>query len=141
MEPTSTPPRSSAAAPSAPPANGSAGRRVAGVLIGVLLLGLGGFLLLRQAARTGHGEAAGYRIVEDERGQTEWRLAVELDAKALKTDIEDAAEQLLASAPTAKARRIDFWLGPKSPFNPVYASVMLEPGQPNQPFRLYLHRH
>jgi hypothetical protein len=82
-----------------------------------------------------------HRVVEDSRDQGQWSLAIEMDKSALKSEIEAVARRLLTGAPLTTSRQIDVWLGPRGPFNPAYASVRLEPGQPNEPFRLYLHRH
>lgn len=119
------------------------GRRLAFLALALgagLLVILGLAALARRQQAPAPAEAA-YRILEQSRSPAEIRLVVEMEPNALKTEIEQTARLLLHDAPATAARRIDFWLGPKGPFNPVYASVMLDPGQPNEPFRLFLHRH
>jgi anti-sigma-K factor RskA len=115
--------------------------RLGGVLAAVLLIAVCGFAISRLSHDAPAPQPAPYLIVEQSRGEAGLKLVVEMDPKALKSDIEEVTRRLLAGAPDSSARHIDFWLGPRGPFNPVYASVMLEPGQPNEPFRLYLHRH
>jgi hypothetical protein len=102
------------------------------------------WLVLRQHAVLPRGAAQAtpeYKIVEQLRTEQQLRLSVEMPAGTLKSEIESVASRLLADAPIGAARNLDFYLGTKGPFNPAYASVVLQPGQPAEGFRVFLHRH